>query len=60
MSYKYKIHTPDVYIEALKNIRDNAFSPIDDDWIWMDDQTPLGQYIDQIIQECDFSTEDQS
>lgn len=37
-------------LEALKNIRDNAYSPIGDDWIWMDDQTPLGLYIDSIIQ----------
>jgi hypothetical protein len=31
---------------ALENISDTAFSPRDDDHIWMDDRTTLGLYID--------------
>lgn len=35
---------------VLEQIRDTAYSPRDDDWIWMDDQTPLGQFIDRELQ----------
>ncbi len=35
--------------EALANIGENAFSPQEDDTIWMDDTTTLGAYIDSII-----------
>lgn len=35
--------------QALKEIDEKAFSPRDDDWIWMDDQTPLGLYIAKTI-----------
>lgn len=31
----------------LEAIRDTAYSPIKDDYIWMDDRTPLGQFIDR-------------
>lgn len=34
---------------ALEQVRDTAYSPRDDDTIWMDDQTPLGQFIDSHI-----------
>lgn len=36
--------------EALIKIRDEAFSNLNDDWIWIDDSTPLGQFIDSHIQ----------
>jgi len=36
--------------DALINIRDNAYSNIDDDWIWIDNHTPLALYIDSITQ----------
>ena len=36
-------------LAALEKIRDTAYSPQGDDWIWMDDQTPLGQFIDSVI-----------
>lgn len=35
---------------ALQRIADEAFSPQDDDVIWMDDDTPLGQFIDKELQ----------
>lgn len=42
--------TKEELFEALLKIRDEAFSNLDDDWIWMDDETPLGQFIDSYIQ----------
>lgn len=36
--------------DALVDIRDNAYSPLNDDWIWMDERTPLGLYIDSYVQ----------
>lgn len=34
---------------ALEKIRDTAYSPRDDDSIWMDDRTLLGQFIDMTL-----------
>lgn len=38
---------------ALEKIRDTAYSPQADDWIWMDDQTPIGQFIDMTLSVAD-------
>lgn len=44
-------------IERLRNalifIRDTAYSPQRDDVIWIDDQTPLGQFIDMKLSAAD-------
>jgi hypothetical protein len=34
---------------ALEKIRDTAYSPQGDDWIWIDDQTPIGLFIDMTL-----------
>lgn len=36
---------------ALVKIRDVAYSPIGDDHIWMDERTPIGQFIDITLAE---------
>jgi hypothetical protein len=35
--------------KALEAIRETAYSPAGDDYIWMDDRTPLGQFIDSVL-----------
>lgn len=45
----YNLVTRQELYDALKEIRDKAFSPVGDDEIWMDNRTPLGQYIDMHI-----------
>lgn len=46
----FDLVTKEELFEALEKIRDEAYSPVQDDWIWMDDQTPIGLYIDSYIQ----------
>lgn len=47
---QYYVPKIEDYRECLEIIRDKAYSNIDDDWIWIDDQTPLGLFIDSYIQ----------
>lgn len=42
---------------ALRQIAQQAFSPADDDVIWMDDYTPLGQFIDKELASAELAGE---
>lgn len=46
----YKIGDAVYFHDALAVIRDNAFSPVDDDEIWVDNRTTLGGFVDGVIQ----------
>lgn len=37
---------------ALAVIDELAYSPLDDDTLWMDDETPLGQFISMVLAEA--------
>lgn len=50
----YKAVSKRELYNALINIRDKAYSNIDDDWIWMDDQTPLALYIDSVVSQMKY------
>lgn len=48
--------TKEELFKALEEIQEKAYSPVDDDWIWMDDCTPLGQYISSVIARIPFKS----
>lgn len=48
----YDLVTKEELFQALTEIQEKAYSNLDDDWIWMDDQTPIGMFISSYIDRC--------